>query len=76
MKFTKEAMETININYQDNIYSKPVKKELDLKLDDCLNGSTILKNNWAICTVDEISDMINQLTVMKEQIERTTGVIL
>ena len=75
MKFNKEAMENININYRDNIYSKPVNQDLNLSISDCINGSTIFRGNWALCTVDELSDLINQLTVMKEQIEKTTGVI-
>ena len=79
MKFTEEKIEAINNTCDEKKKANPIcGKEIGLgiNLDGSVGETTVFKNNWAICTVEELSQMIKELNMMKEAIEEETGLIL
>lgn len=48
---------------------------IELSVVNGISDTVIVKNNFAVCTVPELSDMIRSLTKMKEAIEEATGII-
>lgn len=68
-----ETVTKINEEYKSNI------KYEQLRLNVGGNGfwsDHVYNGGWFICNIDDISKMINELTVMKEAIENITGVML
>ncbi len=79
MKFTEAKIETINNTCDEKKKANPISRHiigLGIRLDNSLEGTIVLKNNWAICEVEELSQMIKELTMMKEAIEEETGLVL
>lgn len=72
-----EKVTEINAAYKDKFLFTTRKSALDLNVghDDFWSDS-IYKGNWQVCRIDEISDLIQELTLMKETIEDTMGILL
>lgn len=69
MRMNAETIKKVNESYKENTFSKSI----DLKVDSSLNGVTIYNKNWAICNIEELSDMIEELTKMRDVIADVTG---
>lgn len=78
MKINNTTIETINKNFVNTLYSRhiPDSRKSNLRLDEILSGTSVVKGNWEICKLEEINDTINQLTLLKEEIEKVTGLVL
>jgi len=69
MRMDETKMNEINEQYKGNFRSK-----LNLKVSDGLFESIIVKNNWEICKLDELSTMIEELINLRTTIEKETGI--
>jgi hypothetical protein len=74
MKFTQDKIKAVNKNLSDK------KANNRIKLEDCISGVSAVRDmgnmRWAICTVEDIKETIEELTMLKEAIEEETGVVL
>lgn len=74
MRINKTMEEKIERKYSENRKAKATNRVgLGLELKDSLGGPTIFKNGWAITDLNELSQMIEELTIMKDTIEEITG---
>lgn len=46
---------------------------LGLKVDNSIGFVGIYKINWSICKLEELTQMIEELTILKQSIEEVTG---
>lgn len=80
MKFTAKALDNINAALDAKKRENPIDHhEIGIGVNiknDMIMGATAFKNNWAVCTVDELSRMIEELTMLRDAIEEETGVML
>ena len=78
MKINNTTIETINKNFVNTLFSRPIpdSRKSNLRLDEVLSGTSVLKGNWEICKLEDLNDTINQLTLLKEEIEKVTGLVL
>lgn len=70
----KETLEKINEKKSEIISNLTSRRELRLNVQNSLGGVTIFKDNWAICDLEELSQMIEELTVVREAIAEVTGI--
>ena len=76
MKFNQTAIENIDKVYtKKHMADRTYKTGLGLATLESLGGASVFKCGWEVCKVEEISQMIYELTMMKEAIEEATGVI-
>lgn len=63
----------VNATYKEQI----TRNRLDLNVghDDFWSDS-IYKGNWQVCRIEEIGDLIKELTIMKETLEEVVGIML
>ena len=79
IRFTEEMEKRIDINLGEKKKANPVSGKvigIGINIKDSLGGATVFKDNWGICTVNELSRMIEELTMLKEAIQEETGIIL
>lgn len=79
MKFKEEKIEVINNTCDEKKKANPISRHIigiGIRLDNSVSKTIVLKDNWAICEVEELSQMIKELTMMKEAIEEETGLVL
>lgn len=78
MRIAEEKIEVINnwMNAKKSGVGLREEDSLRINLCDSAFRATIFKDNWAVCRVEELSQMIRELTMMKEAIEEQTGLIL
>lgn len=71
MTMKREMIEKVNEEFtKDSLYNK----NLDLKIDSSLTGIGVFSTNWQICNIKDLSDMIEQLTILKDVILNETGI--
>lgn len=70
MTMTNDKIREVNEQYNGNFRNK-----LDLKLNDGLDGTIVVKNNWQVCKLEELSTMIEELTNLRTAIVNETGVV-
>lgn len=70
MTMTNDKIKEINEQYNGNF-----KNKLDLKLNDGLDGTIVVKNNWQVCKLEELSTMIEELTDLRTAIANETGIV-
>lgn len=71
MKMTKEMISKINEEFtKDSFYNS----DIDLKLISDFSGIGIYRTNWNICKLNDLSNLIEQLTILKDTIQNETGI--
>lgn len=68
-----ETVTKVNEEFRSNILVEQML--LNVGHDESWSDS-VYSRNWQVCKIEEITDMIRELTIMKEAIESITGVIL
>lgn len=68
-----ETVTSINAEYTKTLYSNKVK--LNVGRDGSWSDS-VYTDNWQVCKLEDISAMIEELTVMRDVIENITGVMI
>lgn len=79
MRFTDETINRINEVLDSKKKDNPIAShhiDIGVKLDSSFGGTSAYKGNWQLCEVEEISRMIEELTMLKEAITEISGVIL
>lgn len=79
MKFKEEKIEVINNTCDEKKKANPISRHIigiGIRLDNSVSKTIVFKDDWAICEVEELSQMIRELTMMKEAIEEETGLVL
>lgn len=72
-----ETVTKVNKEYGKNVLRHCVMERLQLNVghDESWSDS-VYDRNWKVCKIDEITDMIRELSIIKEAIENITGVML
>lgn len=70
LRFTEEKLEAINAEFK-NISEDNTQ---GLRVVNGLSGAMVVADNWCVCTVDVLDDMINELLAMKKAITNETGI--
>lgn len=75
MRFTDEALEKVEKTYSE-LQKESGRHEyyMGLELKNGIGMPTIFTNNWQVCNLDDLDHMIGELQMMKNAIERATGV--
>lgn len=68
MNMNQETIDKINEVYKAKRY------DLNLRIDNSLKGVSIFNDNWAITTLDELTNMINELTMLRDSVATVTGI--
>ena len=78
MKLAIDKIEQINKTYKADFTNREYKNfgDIALNLQTTLDGVHVFNGNWDICSVDEISALIEELENIKCCITFETGVIL
>ena len=79
MKLTDKALERIDRNLTDKKKARPLNGSvigIGVNLKDSIGGATVFKDNWGICEVEDLSRMIEELTMLRDAITEETGIIL
>lgn len=79
MKFTDSKIESINNTLDEKKRTNPYNGKvigIGINLNDGICGATVFKDNWGICSIEELGRMIEELTMLKEAIEEETGIFL
>ena len=73
--FTEELVENINAKYAElnKVDTFEYKTDLDLKVMRSLDGPRVFTKNWNVCKVADLTQMIEELTLMKKAIEGIYG---
>lgn len=79
MKFTdkkvNEIQEVLHEKKVDNPMSRLVAG-IGVGIDNVLGETHVMKDNNAICSIEDLGRMIEELTMLKEAIEEQTGIEL
>lgn len=76
IEFKENMIEKIGKTLEASKKQNPMKGScigIGINLKNSLSGSTVFKDNWEICKVDELTRMIEELTMLKKAIETETG---
>lgn len=83
MKFTTEAEERIEKALIEKKKANPVNGRckivgigVELGYSSLSESHCAVRNGVVVCTLDELSRMIEELTMLKDSIEDVTGVVL
>ena len=71
MRLTAETVSKVNEEYRLTRISRELR--LNVGTDGCWSDS-VYSRNWQVCRLEELSDMIDELTALRETIETVTGV--
>ena len=74
MKFTEQLIGRIERNADNKKKKSRYRVGLGLNVQNSIGGATIFANNWGICEIEELQQMIDELTIMKQAIEEETGI--
>lgn len=72
MRMNDETNKKINEVYQSNTFNYQATQKL--KVDTSLGDTSIYKDNWEICRLGDLSNMIEELTKIRDTIEEVTGI--
>ena len=72
MRMNDETIKKINEAYKHSTFNYQATQKL--KVDTSLGDTSIYKDNWEICRLGDLSNMIEELTKLRDTIEETTGV--
>lgn len=70
MRFNEELINAVNENYQS---AKPFDP-LGLYIDNSLDSVKIYTNNWQVCRLEELEDMIKGLKQIRASLNEVTGI--
>ena len=79
MKLTQSKIESINKAIDEKKKANPMNHGevgIGINVHDSIGGLTVFKNNWGVCTIEELGRMIEELTMVKEALEEECGIIL
>lgn len=79
MRFTEKTMAKINERLDEKKRENPIKGNvigLGVRLSEGLNGSIAIKDCVSVCSIEDLSRTIVELTMLKEAIEEETGIVL
>ena len=71
MKMTQEKLDSINAAYN---LSTLGGGEFKLNVNSSLKGTSVYRDNWEICELEELSGMIESLTQLRNTIYQETGI--
>lgn len=74
MKINNTTIEKVNKIYNEKKACR-FTELLNLRVDDLLGSTSIINNNWEVVKLEDLANMIESLTAMKEAIEEATGII-
>lgn len=72
MRMNDETIKKINETYKNNTFNYQATQKL--KVDTSLGDTSIYKDNWEICRLGDLSNIIEELTKLRDTIEETTGI--
>lgn len=70
---TNVKLEEINKAYKMALSIAAVANTHNLEIKNSVRGATIFAENWRICEVKNIDDLIEELTALKKAITDATG---
>lgn len=73
MKITDAKVEAINNRINQ---LKKFEDGLGINIDTTCGKTSIYKKNWGICDLEELSQMIKELNLLKQAVEEETGLVL
>lgn len=79
MRFTEKTMDKINERLDEKKRENPIKGKiigLGVRLSEGLDGSIAIKDCVSVCSIEDLSRTIVELTMLKEAIEEETGIVL
>lgn len=79
MKLTTTMLEKVEENLHEKKKANPLRGKIlgiGVNLRNSMNGATVFKNNYGVCSLEELSRMIEELTMLKEAIEEEAGIVL
>ena len=79
MRFTEEKINAINEALLKKKKAKPISHNvigIGVHINNSICNTFAFSNNWQICDIEDISRMIEELTMLKEAIEEETGIVL
>ena len=71
MKMNEEKIEAINKSYKATVHNQD---EFKLNILSSLKGTSVFRGNWEICSLSDLSTMIEELTQLRDVIETETGI--
>ena len=75
MKIKEEFLEKIEANANRRKKASQYNYHLGLNIQNsAISGATIFMDEWQICTVEELNQMITELMILKDAIEEETGI--
>ena len=77
MKFTGEMIEKLDKNYSKKRKDSEYKTGLGLSVENSgiMNEAIICKCGLAICSLDELSQLIYELEDLRETVKETAGIV-
>lgn len=79
MMFTEEKTKDINNRLYEMKKAMPINGKLvglGINIDTTMGKTSVYKNNWGLCDLDELGQMIKELTMLKQAVEEKTGLVL
>ena len=77
MRVTSEKLKEINATYEYDRKGQGSKDmRFRLKDDSLKEESAIYRDNWYLCSLDEVDDIIRELQRMKSCVQFETGVMM
>lgn len=73
--FTEDKLRQIENNLTDKKKKNPINKNI-IGVGVHLYDIGVVKDNMKICNIEELSRVIEELTMLKESIKEETGVLL
>lgn len=71
MTMNGKIIEAINEAYKDKTQNTD---EFKLNVTNSLKGISVFRDNWEICSLSDLSTMIEELTQLRDTIETETGI--
>lgn len=74
MRLTDKAIEKIDRAYAENRKESRYKTGLGLNVQNSISGATVFRDNWALCDLENLEQMIYELTMMRNTIKEEVGI--
>ena len=76
MLFSDELLGRIDDNHFRKLHESKYSFGLGINVMNLSTGAEVMRVNTALCKIDELTQLIDELTDMKRTIEKETGLIL
>lgn len=74
MKFTEKALEQIDMAYTANRRESAWECGLGINVRNGISGAKVYVNNWEVCPLEDLEQMIEELAIMRDTIKETIGI--